>query len=226
MPDYLHPPYAPDVVLEPRLLLRWLDINALNGNLDRAQYFVTLPAFSQAVTWNGYSDIVCAFDFEGPNNFSFKYITGELNRGLTTDVPTLPNYLLCVMWIDATTTPYTVNRYAIWKGIGEVMYVPYPLYTNQPIGQNFRLEVWSVSGQATVSQSSPINFYTSKLQSIDYRFGLDLALVHSDTIVTSFSTATSGGYWALPFVWPTNAVPKTNNQQNNWLANAIAAQSE
>lgn len=185
MPLPSSPPYVS--VSRPRQLNRWLDINSQNGPLSRTQTFFTMPAFSVDVNWLGYSDIVAAFNFEGPNNFSLRFLQGSIIEGLPSDIQKNPNYCLCIMWIDSTTTPYTVHRYAIWQGVGEVQYLNIPLYTGQLIKKNFRLEVWSVAGQAVASQSEAINFYTSKLGIVDYRHGLDTALVSADTIVTQFS---------------------------------------
>ena len=51
----------------PRTLQRWLDVNPIT-HLTRTQGYITLPAFNVNVNWLGYSDIVAAFNFEGPNN--------------------------------------------------------------------------------------------------------------------------------------------------------------
>ena len=66
-----HPPYASGSLTIPRTLLRWLDINFQNGPLARTSTYITLPSFvGNGETWNGFSDIVTSFNFEGPNNFS------------------------------------------------------------------------------------------------------------------------------------------------------------
>jgi hypothetical protein len=179
MPQQPSPPYLPTAIQYPRQINRWLDINAQNGSLRRTQTYITLPAFTESANWLGYSDIIAAFNFEGPNNFSL--------TGIST-IPD-PNYLLCIMWIDVN---QVVHRYAIWNNVGEVMYIPYALYTGQLIGKNFRLEIWSVQGQATVSQATPITFYTSKLGIQDYRYGLDTVLVNPDSIITDFSISAEG----------------------------------
>lgn len=187
MPIPFCPPYNPNAIT-PRTIQRWLDINAQNGQLGRTQTYVTLPAFNvSGINWQGYSDIVTAFNVEAPNNFSFRWLTGYAVEGLGTDIQSNPNYMLCVMWIDSTTVPYTVHRYAIWKNVGEVVYFDLPLYTGQLIKKNFRFEVWSVGGKTTASQGIPVNLYTTKLGSQDYRYGSDAPLANTDSEVTNFS---------------------------------------
>lgn len=136
------PPYAPLVppdlseagaISIPRQLQRWEDLNPVT-KLTRTQAFITLPAFSVTYTWNGFSDIVAAFNFEAPNNFSLK-----LN-----DVPmgNNPNYLLCVSWRTAAGGMF---RYKLWSNVGEVLYFMISNYSGQLIKGNFRLEIWSVN---------------------------------------------------------------------------------
>ena len=175
MPEPLHPPYVPAAVQQFRMLNRWLDVNAQNGPLSRTQTFITLPAFSQTVNWQGYSDIVAAFNYEGPNNFSLK--SGS-------NLPDNPNYCLCIMWKDSNDVVY---RYAIWKDVGESIYCPYPLYTGQLIKKNFRFEIWSTNNTPAI-QVLPISFYTSVLGNVDYRYGVDSTLVSSDSEVTDFES--------------------------------------
>lgn len=191
MPEQLHPPYDSSATIRPRQLNRWLDVNAQNGPLGRTQTYIVLPPFTQPVIWLGYSDCVATFNFEAPNNFSLVGLKGNPFEGLLSPLPINPNYMLCIMWVDSTTTPYTVHRYSLWNGVGEVMYIPYPLYTGQLIKKNFRLEVWSVKSQATASQAAPITFYTSKLGNLDYRYGLDMPLQGADPITTNFGNNTS-----------------------------------
>ena len=101
MPLQTQPPYLPTARVQPRQLNRWLDINAQNGALRRTQTFISLPTFTQAASsWNGYSDIVVAFNFEGDNNFSLKVIgSGQTTTALTatqTTNPLIPSALLGV----------------------------------------------------------------------------------------------------------------------------------
>ena len=178
MPEPLHPPYVAGAVQQFRTLNRWLDINAQNGPLSRTQTFITLPSFSQAVSWQRYSDIVAAFNYEGPNNFSLK--SGS-------NLPSNPNYCLCIMWKDINEV---VHRYAIWKDDGESVYCTYPLYTGQLIKKNFRFEVWSTNNTPAI-QLLPITFYTSVLGNVDYRYGADSSLVKNDAEVTNFSATST-----------------------------------
>lgn len=163
-------------MIQPKTLDRWLDINPQNGSLRRTETFITLPAFSQAVTWKGYSEIVVAFNFEGPNAFSFLSLSS---------LPVSPNYLLCVMWKDQNNN---THRYAIWQNSLAVIYFGLPLYTGQVIRNNFRLEVWSTNSSPAVNTTA-INFYTSVAGGEDYRFGVDTALVLADAAVTNFQCA-------------------------------------
>ena len=185
MPQQNSPPYLSSAAIWPRTLNRWLDINAQNGPLQRTKTYITVPAFSVAVNWLGYSDIVAAFNFEGPNNFSFTSFGGEL--------PSSPNYMICVMWIGLNNV---VHRYSLWNGVGEVMYIPYPLYTGQLVGKNFRIEIWSTDSNPAV-QDVPITLYTSKLGIMDYRHGTDQPLSIADAIVTNFNADASNTV-ALP----------------------------
>jgi hypothetical protein len=161
----------------PRWLQRWLDVNPI-GALTRTEAYITLPAFSQTVTWQGYSDIVVAFNFEGPNNFTLK--------GFNVEPFPLPNYCLCVMWKDQYGN---TNRYSLWRGVGEIIYDNIEVYNGQKIAKNFRLEIWSTNSSPAV-QSVPINIYTSVLGGVDYRFGADFVLVSSDTPCTAFGVGT------------------------------------
>lgn len=174
MPEQSHPPYLPAAMYQPRQILRWLDINYQNGPLSRTQTYITLPSFSFAVTWKGYSEIVAAYNFKGPNGFSLK--------SLLSNIPIDPNYLLAISWYDSLGN---FHRYALWSAVGEVIYFALPLYTGQLIKKNFRLEVWSTN-VTNVINAAAINIYTSVLGGVDYRYGLDGPLVNNDLVVTSF----------------------------------------
>lgn len=175
MPQNPSPPYASGAISIPRTLIRWLDVNAQNGPLTRTSTYITLPSFNVNVSWLGFSDIIAAFNFEGPNNFSL--IGGNMEPSPN------PNYVLCVIWMDIN---HVTHRYALWNGVGETIYGNIPLYTGQVIMKNFRFEVWSTNVVSCV-QTTPINFYTTVAGQIDYRYGTDNQLVSSDPIVTSFS---------------------------------------
>lgn len=176
MPQQSSPPYLSTASIWPRQINRWLDINAQNGPLQRTQTYITLPTFTFVNAWQGYSNLIAAYNFEGPNNISL--------TSLALVSPTNNSYLLCVMWIDKNNI---VHRYALWTDVGEVMYIPHDLYTGQLIGKNFRLEVWTTSNSNNQLQPTPITLYTSKLGIQDYRHGIDSVLVNPDGVVTNFS---------------------------------------
>lgn len=132
MPEQSHPPYAPTAMFEPRQLNRWLDINPQNGPLKRTQTFITLPAFNQAYTWKGYSEIIASFNFEGPNNFSLTSLFGE--------IPINSNFYLTISWYDSLGNH---QRYSLNSNVGKILFFTISPYTNQLIKKNFRLEVWS-----------------------------------------------------------------------------------
>lgn len=176
------PPFSAGALTVPRQLNRWLDVNPQGGALTRTRGFIQLPQFTVNVTWLGYSDIVAAFNFEGPNNFSLQNSTA---------FPISPFYFLCIMWDDEE---HNVHRYAMWKGVGEVIGFDVPLYSGQVIKKNFRFEVWSTSTSQMVISSIGIQFYTSVLGDQDYRWGNDFALVSTVGLVTNFNNINSGSF--------------------------------
>jgi hypothetical protein len=193
MPIPLIPPPLTDTgaITYPRTLQKWLDINPIS-KLTRTQGYITIPEFSVNVTnWNGASDIVASFNYEGPSNFSLS--------STNTEIPLQPNYLMCISWRDGDGN---IFRYALWKGVGEVILFNLPLYTGQVIYQNFRIEIWSVSNQAIASQSNILTLYTSVLGKVDYRWGTDFALVNPDAICTDFEITISPVQGLLPQLTP------------------------
>ena len=132
MPSPVAPPPSnePGALTQPRQLQRWLDVNVVPV-LTRTQGYFTLPAFSVDAEWRGYSDIVAVFNYTATNNFSLKGLVAPAN----------PNYLACIMWVD---DEYNVYRYKLWADVGETVLFDIPLYTNQLIKGNFRIEIWSV----------------------------------------------------------------------------------
>jgi len=132
MPQPVAPPPSNEAgaITNPRQLQRWLDCNPVPV-LTRTKSYITLPAFSVATQWKGYSEIVAIFNYGAANNFSLKAFTA----------PTNPNYVACVMWVDSQ---YNVHRYRLWEGVGELFFAEIPLYTKQKIGKNFRIEIWNV----------------------------------------------------------------------------------
>ncbi len=131
MPAPTNPPHSAGAHVQPRQLNRWLDINKIN-KLTRAQTYFSIPVFSVDVRWLGYSELVAVFNYTATNNFSIK-----LNQ---TTLPIAPNYLACITWVDSS---YNVHRYKLWES-SEVMFFDIPLYTNQQIKHNFRIEIWTV----------------------------------------------------------------------------------
>lgn len=190
MPFPLSPPPASDkgAFTCPRMLQRWLDVHPVS-KLTRTEAFITLPSFTINSSWIGVSDIVAAFNFEGPNNFSLV--------GFDVEPFPAPNYMLCVMWKDKNDV---THRYKLWEGIGEVFFLDAPLYSGQKIAKNFRFEIWNNSTTPTV-QSSSIKIYTSVLGGVDYRYGQDFTLVSADTVVTNFNNINT-----LPIVFPANGL--------------------
>lgn len=103
--------------------------------------------------------------------------------GLAALIGNNPSYLLAIMWKDENENTF---RYALWNGVGEVIDFTLPLYAGQLIKKNFRLEAWSVSGQAIALNTLNLAFLTSVLQGVDYRYSQDAALQNPDPIVTQF----------------------------------------
>lgn len=174
----------------PRTLQRWLDVNRAT-KLDRTSTYINIPAFTQgANTWNGYSDIVIAFNVESPNNLSFSsYIA-----------PTSPNFALCVSYRVGG----TVTRYMLWDATGSNLNQTIPQYTGQLILKNFRFEVWNTS-QGAASMGSSFQLYTSVLGKMDYRWASDSSLVSTDSPCVVFSSNLN-----LPFTFPSNSISTTN----------------
>jgi len=183
MPQPSYPPYSAGALTIPRMLVRWLDVNAQNGPLTRTMSYVTLPIFNAPVSWAGYSTIVTTFNSEGPNNFSIKASVAPVN----------PNYTLCISFIKGG----VLTRYLLWQATGSVLPYNIPLYSGQPILKNFRFEVWSTS-QGNATQSTVIQMYTSVAGQTDYRYGNDFQLVGNDGQQTSFGMA-----GRIPIITPT-----------------------
>ena len=62
----------------PRQLQRWLDVNP-DTQLTRTSTTLTVPSFALGNGWNGYSDIVCSFNVEAPNNLALQGFQGNAN---------------------------------------------------------------------------------------------------------------------------------------------------
>ena len=187
MPEPTYSPIVAGAIASPRQLNRWLDKNPI-AKLTRAQTYVTLTAFSVSKTWLDYSEVVAIFNLSAGRNFSF----------LSVNKPANPNYLLCVMWLEDGVT----HRYALWQGVGEVIYFDLPLYTNQIIKSNFRFEIWNTG--ATSSQATALTLYTSIQQPYDYMYVDDVPLAPTGAISTVFQSPNMN----LPFVF--QSVPTSN----------------
>ncbi len=203
MPQPVAPPPSDEAgaILNPRQLQRWLDVNPVPV-LTRTKSYITLPAFSVTAGFKGYSEIVAAFNYAASNNFTLKSVT----------VPASPNYVACVMWVDSE---YNVYRYRLWENVGEVFYFDIPLYTNQKIGKNFRIEIWNVtptydalatftlagSDTAAVNSSYVYNVGTGLWNGATYnaQIGVDglWGIVYGFNIIKSPGTVTPVGNWVF-----------------------------
>lgn len=186
MPEQSYPPGPNDLgaLTIPRQLQRWLDVNPQNGPLRRIQKYFVMPTFEVADRWDGYSDIVCAFNYEAPKNFSLKR---------NYDVPSSPNYVLCISYRVGN----IVTRYLLWDASGSNLNMDIPAYVGQPILKNFRLEIWNTS-QGASSSAEQVTFGTSVRGPYDYRYQTDMALVTNDTPVLDFWDDAYGGDNIIP----------------------------
>jgi len=103
--------------------------------------FFKMPAFLEATTWKGGSEIVKQYNYSAAKSFTLR------------EVPTQPsgsNFSLCIKYRVGT----TVTRYKIWDDGAILPQVEQ--YTNQTIKPNFCLEVWSWEDETTVI--NPVEF--------------------------------------------------------------------
>lgn len=119
----------------PSELNRWLNINAVTA-LERTRGYIVLPAFDVTYEWQGYSELLVAFNFSASNNFSLR---GYL-------VPSNPTFTLAIAWADSNGVVY---RYSLWRADSDVIYFNMPAYSGQLIKKNFRLEIWSNEDEST-----------------------------------------------------------------------------
>lgn len=182
MPDTLHPPYN---VVQPRQLDRWLDVNAQNGQLQRFQYYFTVPGFSINQVFNQCSDIVGDFWYKSPNSFS-------LLLPLSAVIPSNVNYLMAIGFTKSGIT----YRYALNNC---PTYVGYPItpYTNQIIRPNFRIEIWSTPSSPTI-QTTGQNFFSTVRGNTDYRYGVDTSIANPAALETNYNSPNLN----LPLVFP------------------------
>lgn len=121
------------------------------------QGYVELPAFSvNNPTWTGASEIVQQYNFSADRNFRLVTLPAK---------PVGVNYGLCIKFRIGT----VVYRYKLWNDANFVTLTAGP-YTNQLIGKNFVLEIWSFNGETISSQDAIIRVVSSiRLFPTDYR---------------------------------------------------------
>lgn len=175
--EQLHPPYS---ITQPRVLNRWLDVNSQNGPLQRCNTYFTIPAFSITPTWLGYSDIIEAFAFSSPNNFTI------INPSIFSSID---DYFICISYVEAD---LSVVRYAL-NDVPSTILFEVEAYDHQLIKKNFRIEIWSKSATAIVATA--VTMYTSVRTNKDTRFGTDQSLA-TGTVNTDFVSTLD-----LPFVF-------------------------
>jgi len=163
MPEPRHSPYAENAKTIPRMLQRWLDINAQNGPLTRTRKYLTFPSFEIASNWRGYSSIIGEYLFSSDKCFSL-LINDD-------DLPIAPNYTLCISCIKSG----IVYRYRIFSSTDENIFFEIPQYNGETIQRNFKFEIWSAN-VVTCVNNDDITFYTSVLGDEDYRYGIDSVL--------------------------------------------------
>ncbi len=111
MPQQPSPPYYPASITIPRMLVRWDDVNAQNGPLERAKLYLPLPPFGSVTpNWIGVSDIELAYNFEAQNSFTL-----PINKPAQAVVP---NYLVTITTEQATQQD---NRSVIGVGGNDVL---------------------------------------------------------------------------------------------------------
>ena len=120
------------------------------------QGYVSLPAFTYTnPDFHGAGIVVAQYNYSADRNFRLTRRPAK---------PTDVNYGLCIRFRVGT----TVYRYRLWEF--DLNPDENPLYTNQLIGKNFVLEIWTLQGQTTSSQDEAITLFTSlRTMPTDYR---------------------------------------------------------
>jgi len=200
MPAPSNPPPSSEggAIIQPRQLMRWLDVNIIH-RLTRTQSYITLPAFSVDTQWKGYSEIVATFPLVCTKNFSLKPFTAPLN----------PNYCLCIMWVD---DEYNVYRYKLWGNVGEVFYFDVPDYENQPIHKNCRFEIWSANTNTSILTFNLTGSDTPAVNSTytyDNGSGLWAGTTYNATLLFS-------GLWSIVYGLKQIVSNNTTNQLGRW----------
>lgn len=158
----------------------WLPATPITG---RVNYNVTLPVFNAATpSWKGASEIVLQYNYTASRNF---YLTQRPAK------PAGVNYGLCIRYRVGN----TVYRYKLWEDdnliLGEVAA---PLYNSEIIKANFVLEIWSLEGEAAVTQASALTLFTSLRSSVtDLRDNTAVALAYSELLTYADLTVGDSG---------------------------------
>ena len=128
----------------------------------------------------------------------------------------------------ACTVAYTKNgavtRYLLWDAAGSRLSQNIPLYSGQTLLKNFRFEVWNTS-QGAVSQATAIQYITSVLGGLDYRFAADSALCQPDAQNTVFADSLQNFPLATAGLLAQFVANTTNIVGTNWMptSNLLAA---
>lgn len=174
----------------PPYLNRWLNTNLVSP-IKRARTWLTVPAFSIAHVWNGYSKIVGCFDFNAGHNFCLV--------GADLVFPASPNYVMCISY---TTSGRSVVRYKLWEGVGEIIYdTAIPLYDGQLIQAQCRFEIWNTAVTPAV-QADDITFYTGVASLVDTVWNTDSALASASALITTLQQDAVAGDFAVPLTFP------------------------
>lgn len=179
--DTPHPPFNQVI---PRQLNRWLDVNPQGGPLQRTMAYLDTPTFNVTPeAWHGYSEIVETFNYASTRAF------------ILTDLGVSPlsvNYVLFIAYEQGG----VVYRYRL-AGSDGTFYFQIVDYTNQPIKNNFRFEVWSISA-APVTETAGWRMLTSAQGNQDYRYGADFSIASVQSTVLDFQSINATV--DLPFV--------------------------
>ena len=130
---------------------QWLSTRLANI-VSKQRGYITLPAFSQAVTYIGVAEIVRQYNYSVANDFVIKNFPFN---------PSNPDYILCIKYRIGN----TVYRYKLWDRDGVATTLDFaPVYSGQVIKKNFTLEIWNQPGQTSVTQVTALTFTLSLLR--------------------------------------------------------------
>ena len=177
MPDFPHPPYN---VTQPRVLQRWLDINAQNGALGRTRGFITIPPLTipNKELFPPYiPDKLFQLNYQVSNNFSL-IMSLALREFIEFFEKNMCLFIVNI-GIDGAVDMFgnnIVTRFRLSEN--SLPEINAPIYTGQVIhGKHFQIEFWD----RHVFDSSEIVYTgttlpTSVRGNIDYRYGVDYAI--------------------------------------------------